>query len=52
MTNREWLESLSDYEFASMITRITEIARPYCFGYIDAASGIEKWLQTEKKEEE
>lgn len=48
MTNRGWLQTLSDEEFAEwVICDAPDIGRRY----IDSVLGLEEWLKEEKKKD-
>lgn len=62
MTNREWLESLSDRELAQFMDETfdnrcsvctkNEDMDGGCRGIVDCVVGIKKWLQAEHLKEE
>ena len=58
MTNREWLESLSDEELAKWFDDNLVSCTPCiyrsekCNGNFDCANGHKKWLQTKHEKED
>lgn len=59
MTNREWLESLSDEELAHFIDNAHSdncyacaFQSDTCAGIYDCLNGIKYWLQSEHKDED
>ena len=53
MTNREWLESLSDEELAKRMTGCVKCSFcDVCHGDYNCDVGHLKWLQTEHKDKE
>lgn len=51
MTNREWLESLSDEELANAMLHLRDIAPRYFSGYTASAYGITLWLKEEHQDD-
>ena len=52
MTNREWLESLSDEDYAKVVTaKVIKLHYHYGDYLFTLLEDFEKWLQAEHKEE-